>query len=405
MIWRRSRELIGVNMRALLALTTESTLYSCPFAVPWRKYRRIRSSRARPHLPRSTSRVHGAAGEGLQTIHVLKDISDRREAERRYRELFDNIQEACFSAPRKAASSKSTTHWWPCWDMPAAKNFCRWISHPGLFLPRSAPAPQPAMEEHGHMRNFEATLRRKKRLSIYVLINAFGMYDSLGRLVQIRGLMLDVTGLHTYQSELQRERDFFRQNPHNTPNLILVSDMQVSSATPTAAGMKPVSNSGTLRPTSARVGCTGYVRHFRTPCRPSCAADKSTISNCKSCAATPRRTVLRQPQSMRDEQNNINSIVVVMTDITDSAELSRQTRPRRKNGRCRTTRLRVAHEVNNPLTAILGFADLLLDNPTFRNCPQRSRVILQKRSAPTDRTNLLSFARQMPRSVTLCSST
>ena len=40
--------------------------------------------------------MHGATDEGLQTIHVLKDISDRREAERRYRELFDNIQEGLF---------------------------------------------------------------------------------------------------------------------------------------------------------------------------------------------------------------------------------------------------------------------------------------------------------------------
>ena len=44
----------------------------------------------------STSRVHGASSEGMQTIHVLKDISDRREVEQRYRELFDNIQEGLF---------------------------------------------------------------------------------------------------------------------------------------------------------------------------------------------------------------------------------------------------------------------------------------------------------------------
>jgi PAS domain-containing protein len=37
-------------------------------------------------------------GEGQHTIHVLKDITDRREAERRYRELFDNIQEGLFFA-------------------------------------------------------------------------------------------------------------------------------------------------------------------------------------------------------------------------------------------------------------------------------------------------------------------
>ncbi len=32
----------------------------------------------------------------MQTIHVLKDISDRLEVEQRYRELFDNIQEGLF---------------------------------------------------------------------------------------------------------------------------------------------------------------------------------------------------------------------------------------------------------------------------------------------------------------------
>ncbi len=90
-------ELIGVNMRALLALTTEPTAYSCPFC---RSLGESTDEFVHPALDRtylvSTSRVPGASGEGLQTIHVLKDITDRREAERRYRELFDNIQEGLF---------------------------------------------------------------------------------------------------------------------------------------------------------------------------------------------------------------------------------------------------------------------------------------------------------------------
>src|ERR1700731_4575763 len=80
------------------------------------------------------------------------------------------------------------------------------------------------MKENGSLRNFEATLRRKDGSSIHVLINAFGLYDSLGRLLQIRGLMLDVTGLRTYQSELHRERDFSSKILSNTQNLILVAD-------------------------------------------------------------------------------------------------------------------------------------------------------------------------------------
>ncbi len=96
-------ELIGVNMRALLALTNEATLYSCPFC---RSMGEDSDEFVHPALDRtylvSTSRVHGASGENLQTIHVLKDITDRREAERRYRELFDNIQEGLFfSTPRR----------------------------------------------------------------------------------------------------------------------------------------------------------------------------------------------------------------------------------------------------------------------------------------------------------------
>jgi two-component system NtrC family sensor kinase len=58
----------------------------------------------------------------------------------------------------------------------------------------------------------------------------------------------------------------------------------------------------------------------------------------------------------------------------------------------------VAHEVNNPLTAILGFTDLLMENPDLPESARRDlKVILQE----AQRTklivqNLLSFARQMP---------
>jgi two-component system NtrC family sensor kinase len=58
----------------------------------------------------------------------------------------------------------------------------------------------------------------------------------------------------------------------------------------------------------------------------------------------------------------------------------------------------VAHEVNNPLTAILGFADLLMDN---REVPESARKDLRVILQEAQRTkqivqNLLSFARQMP---------
>ena len=62
-----------------------------------------------------------------------------------------------------------------------------------------------------------------------------------------------------------------------------------------------------------------------------------------------------------------------------------------------------AHEINNPLTAILGFSDLLADDPSL---PEKSRGLASKirdqaRRTKTLVTNLLSFARQVPPERTL----
>jgi len=58
----------------------------------------------------------------------------------------------------------------------------------------------------------------------------------------------------------------------------------------------------------------------------------------------------------------------------------------------------VAHEVNNPLTAILGFADLLMENSELPESARKDlRVILQEAQRTKQIVqNLLSFARQMP---------
>jgi signal transduction histidine kinase len=62
-----------------------------------------------------------------------------------------------------------------------------------------------------------------------------------------------------------------------------------------------------------------------------------------------------------------------------------------------------AHEINNPLTAILGFSDLLADDPALT---EKARVTASKIRDQARRTktlvgNLLSFARQVPTERTL----
>ena len=62
-----------------------------------------------------------------------------------------------------------------------------------------------------------------------------------------------------------------------------------------------------------------------------------------------------------------------------------------------------AHEINNPLAAILGFSDLLADDPSI---PEKARTTASKIRDQARRTktlvgNLLSFARQVPAERTL----
>jgi PAS domain S-box-containing protein len=395
-------ELIGVNMRALLALNSEVTSYSCPFCRPMAddSDEFVHSVFDRTYLV-STSRVHGALDEGLQTIHVLKDISDRREAERRYRELFDNIQEGLFFSTPGGRFVEVNDAMVQMLGYSSREELLQ-IDIPTelYFSAAQRERHSEAMKESGSMRNFEATLRRKDGGPIHVLINAFGMHDHLGNLQQIRGLMLDVTGLRTYQSELHRERDFSGKILNNTQSMILVAD---------TAGLISYANRRWLEAGFEQrdllghplieMAAPGFVRPLADALERTLGGaqvDNLELQIVRGGGLAGKFSANLSP--MRDEQGNVTSIVVVLTDITDSAVLRDKLVHAEKMAAVGQLVSGVAHEVNNPLTAILGFADLLMENNDLPEGARKDlRVILQEAQRTKQIVqNLLSFARQMP---------
>jgi PAS domain S-box-containing protein len=392
--------LIGVNMSALLAMGDGPALRSCPFCRSITEGDHEYPVLERTYLV-STSRVHGASNEGMQTIHVLKDISDRLEVEQRYRELFDNIQEGLFFSTPDGRFIEVNDALVRMLGYGSREDLLQVdVRNQVYFSSGGHQELAREMEERGVVRNHEETLRRRDGSVVYVLINAFAVRDAQGRVTQFRGLMLDISGLKNFQSELQRERDFSGKILNNTQSLILVAD---------TAGLISYAN--------RRWHDMGYEQKqlLGRPLEDLVApARRPILTEALSATLAGRQVdnlelqILRGDgrighfsvnlSPMRDEQSHVISLVVVMTDVTDAASLQSKLMHAEKMAAVGQLVSGVAHEVNNPLTAILGFADLLMENPELPESARKDmRVILQEAQRTKQIVqNLLSFARQMP---------
>ena len=394
--------LVGEAMSSLRQIAESGSELPCPFCHDTQQAREeyVVASPERIFLV-STSRTPGLSDDDTRTIHVLKDMTDRREAERRYRELFDSIQEGLFFATPEGRFLDVNDAMVRMLGYRSREELLRADVGPHLY---PAPAARErflrALSERGVLRNYEETLRRKDGTLLHTLQNITAVRDAQGKIAQIRGLMLDVTEQKTFQSQLQRERDFNQKILNATQSMILVLD---------TAGLISYANRRCYEAGYREDEMIGHrlVDWVEASHREDFEAALETTAHGRQVDNVELR-VRRGDGSMghfsvslspmRDEQNAVNSVVVVMTDITDAALLQAKLAHSEKMATIGRLVSGVAHEVNNPLAAILGFTDLLLENPDVPNSAREDlQIILQE----TQRTkvivqDLLSFARQRP---------
>jgi two-component system NtrC family sensor kinase len=392
------QQMIGMDVRALVPLCSTDAS-PCPFCALTNaggtEY--DNDLLLRSYLV-SSSRMAGSTE--AQTVHVLKDITDRREVELRYRELFDNIHEGLFFSTPSGRFVEVNDALVKMLGYDTREELLQVdITHQLHLTPAHRDRFIEAIEVQGIIKSFECPLVRKDGKIIQTLQNCYAVRDASGRSLQYRGLILDISEVKNFQTELQRQRDFNLQILNNTQSVIVVADTlglitYANERCAAACGYDPQSIIGMslakLVTADSRdlftqaILATGEGTQVESLDLPVQCADGRAV----------RYSVTLSP--MRDEQGAVVSIIALMTDITDASMLQAKLIHSEKMAAVGQLVSGVAHEVNNPLTAIMGYADLLTSSDELPPQARRDLAIILQEAQRTKQIvqNLLSFARQ-----------
>lgn len=399
---KQPTQLVGVPVRDLFAPSFSNQ--TCPFCldISGEHFRdEFREAKTGNIYLISSSRLRSPGDDSPQTVHVLKDVTASRRAERLYRELFDNIQEgAYFSAPDgQLLEVNDALVRMLGYD---SREELLAVSAEKLYVdPGHRNVVKRALDQFGRLRNHELALLRRDGSIIYVLENSFVVRDDAGRVVEYRGVLLDITEMKHVQSQLLREHDFNTQILNHTQSLIAVADTAglVSYANRRcceiavgAGGDLVGSRIETMVASSHR----GMLRNAIDSVLEGKVVNNLELPLVRNGQAIGSFSVNLSP--MRSPLGEVNSLVAVMTDITDVAMLQAKLMHTEKMAAVGQLVSGVAHEVNNPLTAIMGFADLLIDNPELSSEVREDLKVIVHEAQRTREIvrNLLSFARQTP---------
>jgi PAS domain S-box-containing protein len=454
LLGRESKLLIGRTVGDLLS-RKDANYQSCPYCEgvagegddpdPWLS----------GFFLASNSTFTDPLGNRLGTVHVLKDITDRKRAEEKYRTLVSNVQEGVFIATPAGRFLDFNDALARILGFDVREDLLG-VDIANIYAtPSDRERLKKLLQEHGSVADFEFEIRRRDGELRTMLESSIAVRDASGNVTALQGFVLDITDRKRAEQEIRRRnRELLVLNSIGET---LTESMDLSDSLHRTLrqlaelfGLDVCSlylfdgRGGTLRRIAAVGYRSEYARNF-----PVVSVSPDLLHQIKSVHATfISAQGLSLPAVFRDVQQkeavvssfvvilwskdkalgalsvgsraqrefspaDINLLIAVGNQISNAIDrtiLYDETRQAYENLRRTQEQLLhsekmaavgqlisgVAHELNNPLTAILGYSQLLTASAELSPLGTEYTDKLYKQAQRTHRIvqNLLSFSRQ-----------
>jgi PAS domain S-box-containing protein len=344
------------------------------------------------HAMTRDTEVHGLTILG-------RDITALRKNEARFTELFESLQEGIYITTSDGAILDAN---------PALISMLGYDSKEDLLSHRVSDVFADSAERTSLMEEVERqpapqgreiTLLRKDGSPIYCLNTTSAVRDTSGRVIRYQGSIMDITARRQMERQLHKEQEFARRLVDNFPDLILVVDStsHYTFVSPRCTDILGYELSETV---NMELGGRTHAEDL-----PILLALFNDILEGRQTFASLEIRVRHKLGEWRrirfnfsplaDETGKIEGVVLSGRDVTELKRLEEQLIQAEKLAAMGQMLAGVAHELNNPLTAILGVTELLREGHTDQEVTKRQLEITHRQARRAARIvqNLLEFSR------------
>jgi PAS domain S-box-containing protein len=153
----------------------------------------------------STSHYSGEDSQNGGRIHVIKDITEERAAEERHSSLFNHMHEGVFTSSPAGQILDCNDAFVQMLGYSSREEILELDAVRDLYAyPEDRKKFQQEMAEQGFVRNFEYQLRRNDGKHVSVIESSFATRDSQGAIERYQGVVMDVTEMKRAEDEIRR---------------------------------------------------------------------------------------------------------------------------------------------------------------------------------------------------------